>query len=486
MPLVIRQSADSASAQALAVQRLAASMLNMERGAREYMVGASEVIVRAPGPHPPWPLFSVPPLTTRGQPCQVHYRPACGVVYYSSSIEGVVALAEQLKQLLDEHPRDHLLAARATEMTPTTVLRAVAECNSETVVTGPRRPFRKPLPPGAARAGRPARLLLVAPMDERGAPPQYSVRAVFTWVFLPMSTVFTISKHPTASASNMNALVAGIVFDWARLLSCPDESEPATLTVDLIQGAPEIARWTNVEGRIAAFTGFSKYYALLVTRQPGSTPPAYSIAYVGDYRTLTRQGAAARRARRALTALPHVEWPDGVAGCTKGERRSTCVCCSAPVGGSVVILTSPCCPPLTFHMRSRVEGLRTLVPGGPLAHPDPAAPSSVLICENCWTIIDQPTDTFAALQVEPARVQVPWAQADAAAALGLNDLASLLRSRPTKIAPGAYQVSVLESCGAATRNIILAGASLGPLPAVDYPGKMGEYVVVGVQLIEAV
>ena len=341
---------------------------------------------------------------------------------------------------------------------------------------------------------RPARLLLVAPMDERTAPPLYSVRAVFTWVFLPLSTVFTISKHPTASASNMNALVAGIVFDWARLLTCPDESEPATLTVDLIQGAPEIARWVNTEGRPPAFAGFSKHYALLVARPaeraaapggPQGGPLPYVIEYVGDHRTLTRPSTAARRAaRRALAALPHVEWPEGVAGCTKGERRSACVCCSAPVGGGAVILTSPCCPPLTFHMRSRAEGLRALTPGGALAHPDPAAPSSVLVCEHCWTIIDQPTDTFAALRVEPARVRVPWTQADAAAALGLTDLASLLCSRPTKVAPGAFLVSLRDSSGAAAVNVILAGASLGPLPAVDYPRKMTEHVVVGVQLIE--
>jgi len=336
----------------------------------------------------------------------------------------------------------------------------------------------------------------VAPMDEQVAPPLYSVRAVFTWVFLPLSAAFTISKHPTASASNMNALVAGIVFDWARLLTCPDSSEPATLTVDLIQGAPELARWVDAEGRPPAFTGFSKHYALLIARPaappgtpPGTPPLAYAIEYVGDHRTLTRPNTAARRAaRRTLAALPYVEWPDGVAGCTKDERRSTCVCCRAPVGGSAVILASPCCPPLTFHMRSRAEGLRALAPGGALAHPDPAAPNSVLVCEHCWTIIDQPTDTFAALRVEPARVRIPWAQADAAAALGLTDLASLLRSQPTKVAPGAFLVSVRDSSNAepAAVNIILAGASLGPLPVVDYPRKMTEHVVVGVQLIEGV
>ena len=486
MPLIIQPPDNSAAATAAALSRLVAAMLNMERGALEYRAVAAAVERVAP-PHPPWPLQEVPALTTRGAVCHVHYRPACGVIYYSGGA-GALALAEQLAVRLDEWPLDHLTGARATALSPTAILRNCGECTSKTIVTGPRDPFRKPLPPGAARANRPARLLLVAMPDDRSPPPLYSTRAVFTWVFLPMSAVFVIGKRPTLNAASMNALVAGIVFDGYRMLACPDGFESVALSPDTVRCAPAIADWNSAEGRPPGFAGFSKNYALLLNKSSGSE--TYRITYIGDYRAVvsSRHVVSSRRAaRRTYTAMEAVPWPHGIVGCMDGARRSACVCCAAPLGGDTILITDPRNPYNQFPLRTQLEALRplrSLAAGAPLAHPSPNAPTSVLICEHCWSMVDQPTEAFSRMLVEPRRVTIPWTQADAASALGLVDLANLLGSPAVRIAAGVYTVTLRDDSRGDTVNIVLAGATMGPWPQVDYPGKIIDHVVTGVNIID--
>jgi len=481
MPLIIQPLDDSAPAMAAALSRLVAAMLNMERGAREYSA-VEGAVERVALPHPPWPLQEVPALTTRGATCHVHYRPACGMIYYSGGA-GPLALAEQLAARLDEWPADHLTGARATALSPTAILRSSGECTTKTVVTGPRAPFRKPLPPGAARANRPARLLLVAMPDDRSTPPLYSTRAVFTWVFLPMSAVFAIGKRPTLDAASMNALVAGIVIDGSRMLTCLDGFESVTISPDAIRTPPNIADWSSAEGRPPAFAGFSKNYALLLNKSSGSE--TYRITYIGDYRAVvsSRHVVSSRRAaRRMYTAMETAPWPNCVVGCVDGARRSACVCCAAPLGGDAILITDPRNPYNQFPLRTQLEALRSLAAGAPLAHPSLGAPTSVLICEHCWSMIDQPMEAFSRMLVEPRRVTIPWTQADAASALGLAGLANLLGSPAVRNAAGAYTVSICA--GGDAVNIVLAGATLGPWPMVDYPGKIIDHVVTGVNIID--
>lgn len=486
MPLIIQPTDDSAAATAAALSRLVAAMLNMERGAREYSV-VEGAVERAAPPYSPWPLQEVPALTTRGAVCHVHYRPACGVIYYSGGA-GPLALAEQLAARLDEWPLDHLMGARATALSPTAVLRSSGECASKTVVTGPRDPFRKPLPPGAARTNRPARLLLVAMPDDRSAPPLYSTRAVFTWVFLPLSAVFVIGKKPTLSAASMNALIAGIVFDESRVLLCPDGFEAVPLSPDTVRCAPAIADWSSAEGRPPGFAGFSKNYALLLNKSSGLE--TYHITYIGDYRALisSRHVVSSRRAaRRAYTTMETAPWPNGVVGCMDGARCSACVCCAAPLGGDAILIVDPRNPYSQFPLRTQLEALRALPERAQLAHPSLGAPTTVLICEHCWSMIDQPMEAFSRMLVEPRRVTIPWTQADAASALGLAGLANLLGSPAVRVAAGAYAVTLRNNGGnfrTDAVNIVLAGAALGPWPSVDYPGKMVDHVVTGVSIID--
>ena len=482
MPIVV-QPADQPQNAAYAKIQLIAHMLNMEHGQTEYLLAGGN-LQKNESPMP-WPLYEVPSLTTRGVACHVHYKPACGVIYYSSSdgILGVVELANELALTLDEHT-EHLQKARAMSMTASSLLRntlagppsvPAVPAVLGTAVVGPRKPFRKALPVGTARSNRPSRLLLVAPADEHEPPPIYSTRAAFTWVFLPMSAAFSISKMRALDPIIVNALVAGIIFDAHRVLTCPNNSEIMPSFTHIKEPLFNVHQISSHTGEFekklgASFRQFNRNYAFQIVVKEGKC----HLSYLGDYRSLvpTRYHTHSRRtARRVLNTLQHVRWPENtVAGCLGENRASSCVCCSAPLGGAAILVLSPKYPE---NAHTYIDKLKDFTGGMPLFHPMAGAPTGALICEYCWIMIEQPVlETFEAFDVKPSRVHVPWTQADAADAMKLDGLSCILRGRVTKVTTGAYRLTRQGQ-----KDIILAGSSLGPCPILDYPEKMANAIV---------
>jgi len=292
MPIIVRPSEAEAAAAAgsevaAAERRLAAHMLNMEAGALAWAPGpdADTPLVPAPAPHAPWPVIELPALTAAGRPRRVHYRPAAGVVYAGEA----PALARRLAAILAPHTA-HLRGPRAVAaggMSVVSTERGRETVSAETAVIGPRPLYRRPLPAGPARAARPARLLHIADtVGYETEPPMYSVRAAFTWIFLPLGAAMLISATPhadsVAAAAAANALAAGIVYDRRRVLVCADGAAPATITASDVAGRAPPAGWALpaalpraiARGRgsesdqlplPAALAGLGRCYALRVT-----------------------------------------------------------------------------------------------------------------------------------------------------------------------------------------------------------------------------
>ena len=116
-----------------------------------------------------------------------------------------------------------------------------------------------------------------------------------------------------------------------------------------------------------------------------------------------------------------------------------------------------------------------------LASDLPGAPALSLICLDCWHAVENPAATFAALKATVRRVTVPWSQAEAARALGMQELATILEHPVAPLETGAFLVDCAASGGP---RVVLAGATLGPWPALDYPTAMrGCYLIPGLNLV---
>lgn len=615
MPIIVRPSeaaaAAAAGSEAAAERRLAAHMLNMEAGALAWAPGpdADTPLVPAPAPHAPWPVVELPALTAAGRPRRVHYRPAAGVVYVSEASQ----LARRLAGILAPHTA-HLRGPRAVAAGGMSVVSTDSgreTISAETAVIGPRPLYRRPLPAGPARAARPARLLHIADtVGYETEPPMYSVRAAFTWVFLPLGAAMLISATPhadsVAAAAAANALAAGIVYDRRRVLACADGAAPATITVADVAGRAPPAGWALpaalpraiARGRgsesdqlplPAALAGLGRCYALRVTvlanananatatatatataveateaaateaactgaavaaataaareaialalaaaAAPSAAAPTYCgalpvapppgtpvrLSFVGNYYTLARRAGALADAAATFAALPAGEWPGSssrqnsnsnstyVVGCAGKARASRCAVCLAPAAGPVALVAGARCPKagralaadyrrdarLADHRGDRLVAVSDLDSGDLLQTADATAQSpqpAALICYDCWGSLETATDPTErgaarlaeALRGQVSRVVVPWSQAAAAAACGLDGLGRLLAGEArTTAVPGAIAVKVTLP-DASKCTFILAGMSLGPWPALDH-ALPGGVVVPGLNLVQ--
>ena len=103
-----------------AERRLASVMLCLEAGALAF----GPDLAPRPPPHEPWPAIPVRPVTARGLPVTVTYRPTVGIVFYTASQAFRIAeLVRRLQALLDAAPDGHLMGRHAIAATPFTVLR---------------------------------------------------------------------------------------------------------------------------------------------------------------------------------------------------------------------------------------------------------------------------------------------------------------------------------------------------------------------------
>jgi hypothetical protein len=543
MPLVIRgtnNGGDSANGAVGTVgaagadnaeRQLVAAMLNMELGARAYAATDTGVELLPGDAHAPWPLVTVPPATARGRGYRVHYRPAVGVIYYSGNagVRSRLQLAGRLSSALEAVGSPHLQEARLVSATPVSMLRVAHKEACATIVTGPRRPFCKPL----ASVGsdmRPARLIQVTPEDEHGAPPHYSARAVFTWLIMPLSALVSISALAIGAgrinASTANALQAGIVYDTSGLLAFASGDEPALVCAPRdcadAASAPHHCDAASAPVRLppvgaetvhGIVTGsnrspFGINYALrLVLHARVRAPvdeahevpaqalaaPAPRLIYCGNPSVLTARKSLQEANGRVLAGLRIADWDaEATAGCGGGARGSACALCRAPIGGAAVTVGGARRPrDLMRESAGRAAGgaggttgvvtVDMLPEDAPLASDLPGAPTLALICLDCWRAVETPAATFAALKATVCRVTVPWSQAEAARALGMHELATILEHPVAPLETGAFLVDCTASGGP---RVVLAGATLGPWPALDYPAAMrGCYLIPGLNLI---
>lgn len=473
---VIRPASDSESATEAALRRLAAEMLNVESGAEVF----SPALVRRPAPWAPYPTVELPPTTNDGQTAVVHYKPATGVIYYTrraSDELGPRSWVYRLRQLLDTAGVAHLEGPRATAATPQGVFRSrpavPALAPKRTAILGLASQQSK------LAAHREIRLPIADDFgldpDTYAPPPLISRSAVFTWyvepaAYLPIARDF--------DAGLVNAVVAGVLFDWGRTAALPDNA--VTLAPqEVFKQVPFPAWWPS--GRFRPSGGWSslgewishralgRHYGgsstptgllVLTPAAPGPLPPGvsaplppcpppgnfYAVQYV-------RADGALLCPPKDLSGLSEEAWDP-----LWLHQPYQCAYCGVSLGGPAVL----------------VRGLRDLGGGeGPLAtrhHPGQACQgfdrrgredldrawgarsdllqraelTGFLLCRLCW---NGACDVVAHMRATVRRTVVPMSQAAAWSRRksSLGAAAVLLgKAYPVAGVPGAFVVYLAE------------------------------------------
>jgi hypothetical protein len=473
-----------------AERRLAAWMLCMEHGCLAY----GPDLAPLPPPHEPWPRVALPPLTDAGLPVVAHYRPAVGLVFYTAGEAFRVAqLVERLNGLLARVPEDHLRGLRAVAATPVSVLRHKGRVGGGTVVVGPRKPFEKP---GARKGPLPARLLLYTPEAALELPCHFSVRAAFTWVFMPVTAALAIRDVDSMAAAN--ALIASLLYDAGALARRAEGADFFRLSLEDFDlpglppflaprgagarrppaGGPRPCSGSDSELLLggAAGLGGAGCGALVVSPADGS------LSYVGQHLDLRAGGRPADVHR-----LPLAPWdPAALAARDGGPREAhQCCVCDAPLGGDAVLVEGARAPLVNPH-----RGQWAYFPQAPGAPLLPAgARQGLLLCLPCWGALGSADCLPRHMEARVSRTVVPGSQALACAACpGFEGLAPLLDGcvRPVPGAPGAFVVQTRADGPGAGAALVLAGEKLGPFPALTAAGvaALRLPVVAGLRLAE--
>jgi hypothetical protein len=298
----------------------------------------------------------------------------------------------------------------------------------------------------------------------------------------------------------------------------------AAFTGAAVAAATAAAREAVALALASAAGAAPTYCGALPVAPPPGTP--VRLSFVGNYYTLARRAGALADAAATFAALPAGEWPGSslslgsssssssnanstyVVGCAGKARASRCAVCLAPAAGPVALVAGARCPKagralaadyrrdarLADHRGDRLVAVSDLDSGDLLQTADATAQSpqpAALICYDCWGSLETATDPTErgaarlaeALRGQVSRVVVPWSQAAAAAACGLDGLGRLLAGEArTTAVPGAIAVTVTLP-DASKCTFILAGMSLGPWPALDH-ALPGGVVVPGLNLVQ--
>lgn len=442
-----------------AERRLVAAMLCMEHAALAY---GPDLVLR-PAPHEPWPTVQVRPLTAKGLPIAVHYRPTVGVVFYTAGQAFQVGqLVNRLSQLLDTVPEDHLRAYRAVAATPSSTLRHKGRVSGGNLVVGPRKCYKKAV---AEKAGLPARLLLWTPESDTELPPHYSIRAAFTWVFMPVTAALALTGFDSMAA--VNAMVASIFYDAGMVSRLADGADFYRLTLDdfdfprlpafLAPPAPEAATIVTPVG-LGAASG-----ALVVT-PPGADGRDGTLAYVGQHLCL-RANPQRGHGLPAFMQLAPAPW-DPETLLTRGPDQYQCCACEAPIGGDAVVIQGPKAPTTNQH---REWYWCSTPPGTPLLRGDG---KGLLLCLACWNALESPDCLSRHMGARVSRTTVPFTQAQVCAVCpGYEGLAPLLAGavRPVQGVVGAYAVTTRADGPGGGVVVVLAGEKLGQFPALTVP-----------------
>jgi len=445
-----------------AERRLAQQMLWLEHGGVSHGLD----LVPLPAPHEPYPLIKLPPQTARGLAATIHYRPTVGVVYYTAS-EGfaVRPFVESISALLAAAGEAHLKdRPRTVAASPSAVLRHRGRVRGGHLLVGPRKCYRKP-EKVKGRGDYPARLLMWTPPSELEPPPHYSVRAAFTWVFMPVTAALAIGTGPFWSMAALNATIAAVFYDGGLLCRHPDGATLERLKLAEF-GFPRPPAAVAAEGGPAA-AGGSRTGALLLTAEGAG---GRRLVFVGQHLCL-------RAPPRSPAGCPLVAFdPEGLL--CRGPAPQ-CWACDAPVGGEALVVHAPRAPPAGAH---RHWCFPALPAGAPLL-PEEAAGKGLLLCLHCWGALDSPACLTEHMQARVSRTVVPLSQAEACAACpGYAGIAPLLEglAAPVPGVPGAFSVDV------GGEAVVLAGERLGAYPALTVPelAALRLPIIAGLRLAE--
>jgi len=428
---------------AAAERRLAARMLCIEHAAVAYTPDLSPI----PPPHAPCPLIEIPPITAKGLPSTVHYRATVGIVFYTTG-KGFQAgdLVRRVSAILGALPDAHLLTPRAIGSSLSAVVRRRGQVVSGHAIVGPRKCYKKSK---KGASDLPARLLMWTPLVEPELPQHYSIRASFTWVFMPVSAALDIGEF--GSMAQVNAMIASVLFDDALCSHYPEGAEVLRLFPgDFVTPPPP--------ARLACLASKSKCLSngVLIVH-----PATRSLSYA------TRD-APLHFPVRPTNALPWVEWESLSFG-LPAPHRYQCCHCMVPIGGEAVVVRRPCTPPPNAHY---VWG-----PGHGL--PDHKTPLltgrtgiDLLLCPHCWNSVKSPvcfTHHMAAIMM---RTRTLLTQAQVCALCpGYEVLSALLEGvvAPVSGVRGAYTLSLHGADAKPGELVVLTGCALGAYPHLVIP-----------------
>jgi hypothetical protein len=315
----------------------------------------------------------------------------------------------------------------------------------------------------------PARLMLFTPSTYTDAPRHWSVAAVFTWVFMPIEAALRASREGYSTMANVNALVAGLVYDAAGVCSAADG--PAARDVDLLTinelGLVPVPPGLDAAG-VARLCGKDAKGALVIGG-------AGSVTFAGSYRNLVTNGHA--MPARAVAALASEPWEHALAA----AGDAACVLCRAPLGGEDAVvarrLTGATAPPVGLTQTHAPMRANAAGANGPL---QPAA-TAIMLCRFCCPPCLTEHMGGALTRTTPA---LTAAQACAASAPHAA-LAPLLGGTARAV-PGVGGAYILET--QAHGAIVITGGQLGGFPSIAHPavGRLRQPIIAQLNLIRDV
>jgi hypothetical protein len=323
-----------AEARASALQRLARLMLNIEHGARVYEWGPGSGSEADPAPAG-FLEIAVEGVTLGAPPVVAAYRPTVGVVFLCPAPGfDATEVVRALRELLAREGEGHLLGELTVEVAPHAEVRHRGRIYPMTEEVELRRAPHQAR--GWAPTARyPSRHLYCgsARGPEEPLPPHFSVRAAFTWVFLPAAAALRLERGIDGMAA-FNALAASILFDPLRL----PEEEPAA---PLYAGVAEHLGVPPLPPEVAQ-----------AQREAPPAPPPFLIYVEGSsgcgvprephFEVAAAELAPYLPAWGAETPLP--TWGGSFGSLALGESQA-CSACGLPLWGSFVAVSDPALAP---------------------------------------------------------------------------------------------------------------------------------------------
>jgi hypothetical protein len=404
---------------------LAAEMLNFESGKR--VMGPD--FKPLPPPHEACPIIDITPVTKRGVPFQIHYRPALGVVYCVLAVGDTLEdLAKRMVAILERAGYKHLSAYRAVAATAAAVMRRKGRALHKTVFEAHRD--IDTLSETPQHGGKlPARLVCCSTYCYF-APPCSSNRAVFTWLFLPIDAIFGIVATQIDEANTekiTNAVLAGIVHDPPGLTR--EDIPRDTLSLVRQDFGNENPEQKQYAIQLQAICGVATDGALILQR--------------GRFRFTGRW--AATRSHHKERCPPNSEWPD---------MPQQCSLCDAPLDEVAMVLRGAKCPTVRYHQTWHA-------PAPQAADRNMGGREVIVLCQDCFI----PKSCVRHLEGTAVYCKVPLSQVEICA---LNPryapLLPILEGKVSRIegVAGAFSVQY------GGEEFVVVGGNRGGYPAICY------------------